>query len=199
MAPTTRAATKRLRGNAPSTTTQPYKKNARKRAAFGPNAPDPSKSPTNNRCYLLELPPELRNQIYEFALEDYADLTYAPCILHKPDLAEAQLWADRIWTSFGLTHSCKQIRVEYRPLWLRNLFIRSRYLQIAPFIETFLPSAKELQQGPKRIQSEWNRGLGDYCGARRDLTSLVRLRAYGSLDQFKCVPHKLVVGMKPER
>jgi hypothetical protein len=68
---------------------------------------------------------ELHNRIYEYASEDLDDLRYAPRVMQR--LRALRIWQKRIWKFIGLANTCKQIRAEYRPLWLRN---RNKRLQI---------------------------------------------------------------------
>jgi hypothetical protein len=137
---------------------------------------------------------ELRNQIYEFALEIHETLIYERHIVPRPGVLAFKPWAERSWTGFGLTQTCRQVRAEYRPLWLRNLFILASFNGIHRFVDTFLSSALELEQAPERVQIAWDRGMDDGDGDKQDLTSLTRLHAFGSTTDLKLVPEKLAFG-----
>jgi hypothetical protein len=139
---------------------------------------------------------ELRNRIYELALETHTALTYGTNVMQGRGPA-AKCWAERIWKTFGLTQTCKQIHTEYRPLWLRNLFIRASFNNIRRFADTFLSSTRELQHSPERVQIEWDRGMDDSDGDKQDLTSLTRLHTFGSMTDLKFVPDKLASGILP--
>jgi hypothetical protein len=51
----------------------------------------------------------------------------------------------------ALTETCKQIRSEHRPLWLRKSAIRIEFSNLAKFIATFSPAIKDYSNAPKLL------------------------------------------------
>jgi hypothetical protein len=100
-------------------------------------------------------------------------------------------WNERAWKCFGLTQLCKEIRAEYRPLWLCNLSISSSNAWIENFAKTFLSSANGWKNVPKRVQIEWERGKDDIPGEIHDLTHILRMRAYSLTTSFSYVPYRI--------
>jgi hypothetical protein len=136
---------------------------------------------------------ELRNQIYEFATEDANDTRYALRI----NMPLIDPWEENNWNFFGLLYVCKQIREEYRPLWLHDLSISGTIQAIRCFSSAFLPRPKDLQHSPKRVQIEWDRGNDDRSGSEHDLTHLLRMRAYNSGVHFEFIPYEFAGGNLP--
>ncbi|KAH7082607.1 hypothetical protein BKA63DRAFT_583610 [Paraphoma chrysanthemicola] len=91
------------------------------------------------RCYLLELPGELRNRIYDFAVEE--PITYFSRRL--------QTWSATELESSGiteqkplyqnLTQSCRQLRKEYLPLYVGQLELHVCHVDVDEFIDAGCP------------------------------------------------------------
>jgi hypothetical protein len=165
-----------------------------------------------SRCRFLELPPgtrplsstqttalkiaELRNRIYFFA----AEMKYDPegniiprLLVKSPDKPTDRT---KPWTAqkyFGLTQVCKQIRAEYRPLWLRDSTFRIDLPKLCPFITTYYPKIEDYENAPKSLLINWDHGnFGDEYSYRHghedkddkdmvnvltNITLILRLRA----------------------
>jgi hypothetical protein len=99
-------------------------------------------------------------------------------------------WQQRVWQFFGLTQSCKQLRSEYRPLWIRDLTVRLKTGIFSEFVATFLPTSKdESLLGPKLIQISWDHGLDNIL--EKDLTPFLLLRGRLPDICFDFVPYRL--------
>ena len=142
---------------------------------------------------LLDLSPELRNHVYEYAVEDFADPRFA----HR-DLGPTQIkrFNPLKWDFFALTQTCRQIRAEYRPLWFRESRIFVCFRRLNRFIETFLPSEVELKNGPRLFQLLWEHAPN--CGSQYDITPLLRLRAHRLPLRCEFIPDQLASGMFPD-
>ncbi|KAF2132776.1 hypothetical protein P153DRAFT_393732 [Dothidotthia symphoricarpi CBS 119687] len=165
---------------------------------------------TEKPCHFLELPPELRNRIYHYADEEFEDLEYLPLLrprsLYSPKPS---------WKFFGLVQSCKQIRAEYRPLWLSNSRVRVQPENLGPFVDAFFPDLTGLKQAPGLLEISWTHRdnyeyvldmeVDLYHGYDRDiieqqttdLTPLLRLHANCPSFHSEFVPHKLMHGWSP--
>ncbi|CAI9628207.1 unnamed protein product [Alternaria burnsii] len=152
-----------------------------------------------NHCYLLELPAEIRNRIYHFTKEKVYDGWLTPPLLsrgHKNSIggtvSPSQLGTLR-YRAF--TQVCKQIRTEFRPIWLRQSCFRMELPAVAQFIKTYYPKVTDYQNAPKLLLISWDHGLiedefgevyEDLNGfdedsmedVLTDITLLVCLRAY---------------------
>lgn len=89
---------------------------------------------------------ELRNRVYHFATESLYGHVYAPRANHTQNsrLASRNKRAKRAWEYFGLTQACQQLRVEYRPLWIRNLRVRTATHSLTLFVDSSLHDLAEL-------------------------------------------------------
>ncbi|KAF2996285.1 hypothetical protein E8E13_005132 [Curvularia kusanoi] len=149
------------------------------------------------RCQLLELPPEIRNRIYYFCEEDsrYADHQYPLRKTTDPEEVPEYL---RTRTFFSLTQACKQIRIEYRPLWLRQSFVLVDYSDLKDFLCVFYHYGthgllhKWCRDAPRRLTISWDHDLdmnedGDNVSLI-DIKPLVKLRAHSptSIITFEC-------------
>ncbi|KAH7069360.1 hypothetical protein FB567DRAFT_614923 [Paraphoma chrysanthemicola] len=127
-----------------------------------------------SRCRLLELPPEIRNRIYDFAVEvhphdhdqddsdsdDGLRRRFAPRVQHI--IRYARSWATRPWQFFGLTQTCRQLRAEHRSIWIRSLSVRLYIHEIGDFAQHFFPDRVEQPVGPALIQISWDERDRDY-------------------------------------
>ncbi|PVI05312.1 hypothetical protein DM02DRAFT_725273 [Periconia macrospinosa] len=120
---------------------------------------------------LLDLPAEIRNRIYDFATERTNLPTCAPLLVHhgrrsprrtRPWPA-ANFWSFRLF--FGLTQVCRQIRAEYRPMWLSNSTVRIKFHKLEHFLEVFHgrglgPRALTISWNPDRLEETFDRKSG---------------------------------------
>ncbi|KAI4676674.1 uncharacterized protein J4E84_009509 [Alternaria hordeiaustralica] len=153
MAPTTRSGSKRASGEAVDTKVTKKAKRSVKTAAKPAKKEEPaSEAPQYFR--FLDLSPELRNRVYEYARED--DSTrFAPRPNQDPLRFAHPPRTVRPWKYFALTHVCTQVRAEYRPLWVRDLRVAfSATTQLTTFLDTFLRFENEPKHMPKLIQEE---------------------------------------------
>jgi len=122
---------------------------------------------------------ELRNRIYHFAQERaFCVHGLEPPLLVKckKESKASSVYGARQFLAF--TQSCKQIRLEYRPLWLRNSAIRVEFKDINDFIATFYPKVEDYQNAPKLFVISWDHEEDDFDeDALLDITPLLRLRA----------------------
>lgn len=86
----------------------------------------------------------------------------------------------------SLAHTCKQIREEFRPLWLRDSAVRLELENVEPFLATYYPTRAEYQNAPKLLLISWHHDEAD--DVLFDITPLLRLRAAcpTSVANFKC-------------
>ncbi|RYN46382.1 hypothetical protein AA0118_g12596 [Alternaria tenuissima] len=166
-----------------------------------------------NRCYLLELPAEIRNRIYHFTKEKVYDEWLTPPLLsrgHKipigGTISPSQLGTLR-YRAF--TQVCQQIRAEFRPIWLRQSCFRMELPAVAQFIKTYYPKVTDYQNAPKLLLISWDHGLiedefgevyEDFDGLDEDsmedvltdITLLVRLRAHCPTFTAKFVSRRVL-------
>jgi hypothetical protein len=122
-----------------------------------PSTPGVIDNPTTKRCYLLELPAELRLRIYEFALSDvlypdgrqanvecrYCGETGGFVIINRP-----LHWQGK--KSLSLRQTCRQIQREANPVfrehvlfrvsigpYFRSTYERLRRVDLVPFVKYF--------------------------------------------------------------
>ncbi|KAF1954968.1 hypothetical protein CC80DRAFT_505807 [Byssothecium circinans] len=159
---------------------------------------------------LLELPAEIRNRIYEYATErtyhgydahDFPQLLTRHCSGCSGGHSPWPLPHDGMISSrkfFGLTQVNKQIRAEYRPIWLRNCSVRIHAKQIGGFLYRFCG----LKHGtydiaPKLLQISWD---SDDMGSSEslDLLSLLEVIAHSEQSKIEFVPHQIAEGLDPD-
>ncbi|KAF2437544.1 hypothetical protein P171DRAFT_437628 [Karstenula rhodostoma CBS 690.94] len=150
---------------------------------------------------LVDMPPEIRNRIYHFAterdnFEGWEDAV--PLIdMHTGHGCGRSQWPMSKYECslsarnfLGLTQTCKLIRKEYRPIWLRNSSIRvlPRYLSV--YIHTFYGCGADYSTNmPKLIQISH---CQDAFGQNNlDLTEMLRMHAASPATKFEFVPHEL--------
>lgn len=139
-----------------------------------------------------KLKPELRNRIYHFAAEAKfeSDGRVPPVITkarQEPIAATAYNLGAR--TFMGLTQSCKQIRAEYRVLWLRDSSIRIKLEDVQSYMATFYPKAEDYCNAPKLLLISWDHENDGYDkDVLFEITLLLRIRAFcpSNVIQFVC-------------
>ncbi|KAI4671234.1 uncharacterized protein J4E88_009267 [Alternaria novae-zelandiae] len=153
--------------------------------------------PMLNCCQFLELPAEIRNRIYHFAEEgvyDDDDDLIRPLLLKRSKVASDSTTVPHLLSTLryrALTQVCKQIRTEYRPMWLRQSRFCVELPTLAHFINAYYPKVADYQHAPKLLLISWDHGqLGDeleegYGGDEEsmedvltNITLLARLRAH---------------------
>ncbi|CAA9957763.1 F-box-2 domain containing protein [Pyrenophora teres f. maculata] len=130
---------------------------------------------------ILDLPAELRNRIYDYCLDDGFD-TFAPSVRVQPSKPHKE----RFWQFVGLSQVCKDVRSEFRPLWIKNLSMRfDSRSNLGHFIENFLHHCNGFNPVPRLLQYEWT-----HCTDNTkpfDITNIVRLRSHA--PEFKVEFH----------
>jgi hypothetical protein len=96
---------------------------------------------------------------------------------------------------FALTQACKQLRSEFRPLWLRGSFIHLKFDDINSFIATFYPLLADYENAPKLLTISWDHFYdevdSDIDNILFDLTPLLRLRAFRPTCVISFVPRRI--------
>ncbi|KAH7076365.1 hypothetical protein BKA63DRAFT_489702 [Paraphoma chrysanthemicola] len=110
-----------------------------------------------NRWRLLELPPVEVHPHDHYQDDSDSDdglrRTFATRVQHTTHYAAS--WATRLWKFFGLTQTCRQLRAEHRPIWIRSLSVRLYIHEIGDFVQHFFPDRVEQPVGPALIQISW--------------------------------------------
>jgi hypothetical protein len=104
-----------------------------------------------NGCFGLLFPAtELRHRIYDFAIEDMVfKLNLDPVVLIHGEVlheqygilpaAELSNWSDEHREFYGLTQTCRQMRLEFRPLHQACFKVIIETAQLEHYIGTFIP------------------------------------------------------------
>ncbi|KAL1613177.1 hypothetical protein SLS60_001409 [Paraconiothyrium brasiliense] len=150
----------------------------------------------------LDLPAELRNRVYDYAVESEPLMEdYPPLLAHRPMTQNTwpikhQALATR--KCFGLTQVCKQIRTEYLPLWKCNLWQGIAYCDFESFVDTFYANEEDTQ-APKMLQIACDgRGLSFFQPCI-DLLQFMRFRSRFPATKIKFVDRATVEWNKSER
>ncbi|EUC45190.1 hypothetical protein COCMIDRAFT_5589 [Bipolaris oryzae ATCC 44560] len=137
---------------------------------------------------------EIRNFIYEFAIAaETPDTPEGDVLLRK---ADPKPYTTRPWKFFGLTQTCRQIRAEFRPLWMRNTSIRFMGLEDSvSFISTFMPAIAEFKHAPEcfTIGTAYKVGRDSLC----DITLLFRMDAFCPYFCLSFSPFEVIMGRPP--
>jgi hypothetical protein len=99
---------------------------------------------------------------------------------------------------FPLTQVCKQIRTEYRPLWLRGSYIRLSVHDLPRWFNTFYPHTIDLKHAPKNLQISWWHEEDDEEDLVLDITPLIQLRAHCPTFDVSFIPHKVAEHIFPK-
>ncbi|KAH7412316.1 hypothetical protein DE146DRAFT_275704 [Phaeosphaeria sp. MPI-PUGE-AT-0046c] len=93
------------------------------------------------KCYLLDLPGELRNRIYSFVREDNpVTFTSRPLFKSLSDDDIKAYGIDQRTPSFlGLTQTCHQLRKEYSPLYAAHTTIRVFHVDLKEVMRLNFP------------------------------------------------------------
>jgi len=138
--------------------------------------------------------PELRNAIFAFAKEESNEgylevLPYALKVHKQNSPSSAIKWKERPWKYFGLTHTCKQVRAEYRPLWIRNLCMRILPSMFPAFAEAYLSGPAQELHAPKLIQFSWYHDVDNF--GTKDTMPLLQLLARCPTVRYQYIPYKV--------
>jgi hypothetical protein len=144
---------------------------------------------------------EIRNYIYHFAQEREFDAEYlAPPLLvcRKPISARPdRTYAYSARRFLALTQTCKLIRTEYRPLWLREASISIDLDLVQDFLTAFYPTIEDFQNAPKLLAVLWDHRDGYDEDVLFDITPLLHLRAHCPTFVAKFCPRPLMDGDAP--
>lgn len=148
---------------------------------------------------------ELRNRIYDFATEASYEgwLDPPPFLMHHCcDVKKQWPMTNTYFTArkfFGLTQVCKQIRAEYRPLWLRNSSVRIHLSHLNLFLQVFHEPRWTIETSPKLLQISWDHN-DDFARGQHpfDITKLLHLRAHCPSTKIEFVAHGLAEGEGPD-
>jgi hypothetical protein len=107
----------------------------------------------------------------------------APYPLFKIETTVAR---DRILEGkfLALTQTSRQLRQEFRPIWLRNWATCIMFPSIGLFLDTFYPLTRDIRNAPRLLQIQWDNlpteewPFGSVQKGVHDITPLLRLRAY---------------------
>lgn len=87
-------------------------------------------------------------------------------------------------TFCGLAQTSRQLRREFRPLWIRNSWwLFDDFQKFGSFMDSFYPSARDYCSAPRLFRIEWHNlptkymPYGSIDNKDFDITSLLRLRA----------------------
>lgn len=136
-------------------------------------------------CLLTSV--EIRNRIYDFAIEDCSlvgwrfgiPLLSRRCGLYRSRGKEKD-WSrgskdDSARKFFGLTQVCRQIRAEYRPLWTQKSSVCIHYHDVEVYFEVFHRTFTHFESGndtPKNLWIYWD----PIPPSAMNLTPLIRMR-----------------------
>ncbi|KAF2026026.1 hypothetical protein EK21DRAFT_116227 [Setomelanomma holmii] len=155
----------------------------------------------NEYCPLLELPAEIRNRIYAFAEEQskHCSLEFRTLLTIKnttPASSSNLLYAGSR-KFMGLTQKCRQIRAEYRPLWLAQSQPRIRIDDLRRYYQDYMSDEAHLRHAPSLLQISWHQDHDDQHDEKFDILPLLKMRAYRSTFRCEFVSHKLAENLKP--
>ncbi|CAN9194196.1 unnamed protein product [Alternaria alternata] len=189
---TTRAGSKRAAGEAidADRPTWELKKPSKKIAT----AADSKEPATEDQHFFrfLDLSPELRNRVYKYAKEDDTR-RFALHPIHLSADSHRKSYSKRTWEYFAVTQVCKQVRAEYRPIWVQDLRVRFESTsEVTLFADTFLHHGSGNEHTPKTVQFSWNHGNDNITSF--DLMPLLRLRARHPPSRVTFVPHMIAAG-----
>jgi hypothetical protein len=118
---------------------------------------------------------ELRIRVYDYAAEDCNAREYAPMLrkaANKP--------------------------YEYRPLWMRAAAVRLNFIsETIRYLAACMPNEADLKHAPKLLQIAWEHDM-EKTTAMRDITPLLRIRAFSSSFYCRFVPYNVVMEKAPE-
>ncbi|KAB2103248.1 hypothetical protein AG0111_0g8037 [Alternaria gaisen] len=117
----------------------------------------------------MRLPAELRNRVYNYATSE------APSQLLVPvESFQLQQQAQRA-TGIAMTQVSRQIRSEYRPMWLKHTTFVIDWHSIHAFLQAFYPKESDYDKGPKELILQYDQEHDYTFRKPTDITHLVRL------------------------
>lgn len=144
---------------------------------------------------------EIRNRIYDYAVEDksFRFLCNGPPTVNRHVRGcgrsawplDPQEHSERQF--LGLTQTCKQLRTEYRPIWLRNSRVRVTHDNLRAYIHTFYGCATRYTDMPRLIQISYDHDLVQMI----DVSLLLRISANCRTTQVELIPHVLTQKVGP--
>ncbi|KAF2032773.1 hypothetical protein EK21DRAFT_60054, partial [Setomelanomma holmii] len=145
---------------------------------------------------------ELRNRIYHLAQEatfDADEFELPPLLAKQTTTATKKITSSRNTGRkfFSLTQTCKHIRSEYRPIWLRNSTIRLDFNDLEAFIRTYYPNVDDYCNAPKLLAIAWDHDKMKEEDILLDIAPLFRLRAFCSTFVATFVCRRLLDGDLP--
>ncbi|KAH7076366.1 hypothetical protein BKA63DRAFT_593681 [Paraphoma chrysanthemicola] len=160
----------------------------------------------SGRCRLLELPAKIRNRIYDFVQERgvywcaLVDDDCHPLLSFRKDpFPTAPVPATFSARNFiALMQTCRQVRADYRPLWLVRAQARIRMYDLPRYMQSYFPTQASLRYVPKLLQIAWYHGKDDKHGTEFDILPLLQMRASRQDFRFEFVSHKLAQELYPQ-
>ncbi|KAI4626473.1 hypothetical protein J4E83_003624 [Alternaria metachromatica] len=113
----------------------------------------------------MRLSAELRNQIYEYAVAEVPSQLLTP--VHGP--------RDRGAAGIALTQVSRQVRSEYRPMWLERAKFVIDWHSVHAFLESFYPNEEEYGSGPKKLIIQYETAFDCTLDRPTEIIHLVRL------------------------
>ncbi|KAF1950177.1 hypothetical protein CC80DRAFT_539821 [Byssothecium circinans] len=138
----------------------------------------------------LNLPSELRNQIYKYALEDMASTLITRPLLRgrkrrsvpstEPNSENAPVSPHTSIPHLGLAQTCRKTRSEFRNWWLASQVIDIKFIE--EWMKCFVRQPKQKEQ---ESYAQFQESVGDLTirvtkPANKNILSLLRLKAFQS-------------------
>ncbi|KAH8719135.1 hypothetical protein GQ44DRAFT_829418 [Phaeosphaeriaceae sp. PMI808] len=142
-------------------------------------------------CPLLELPAELRNRIYHLAREIEFDSDEKIPRLKK-GAGTAKDSSSHAWQFFALTQTCRQLRTEYRPMWLRDCSVCIEFTDFPEFVTDFYSFQNNYHNAPKKLLISCDDRVDDTPHILFDLSPLLLLQASSPTFEAKFVSSVLL-------
>jgi hypothetical protein len=130
--------------------------------------------------------------VYEYAKE-HDTRRFALHPTHPYPASHRKSYSERTWQYFAVTQVCKQVRAEYRPIWVQDLRVRfASTSEVTLFADTFLHYGSGNNHMPKLVQFSWWHGSNH--GESFDLMPILRLHARSPSLRAAFVPYLIATG-----